>query len=48
MHPDDVQSLQHLNRCDRDGLVAFLTGEREDKIAIWNGWRQCRITRPSI
>jgi 1-acyl-sn-glycerol-3-phosphate acyltransferase len=46
MHHDDLQRLQDLNRCDRDGLIAFLASDRDDKVALWNAWRQCRDYAP--
>ena len=39
MSPDDVQKPEDLSSLDKDGLVAFLKSERDDKVELWNEWR---------
>jgi uncharacterized protein YjbI with pentapeptide repeats len=36
---DDVQEPGDLDGLDKDGLIAFLRSDREDKVELWNAWR---------
>lgn len=42
----DVRQPEDLDQRDRDGLMRFLKGEQEDKIILWNTWREATQYRP--
>jgi uncharacterized protein YjbI with pentapeptide repeats len=46
MNADEVRELGDLDGLDKEGLIAFLNGERTDKIALWNAWRKTNERKP--
>jgi uncharacterized protein YjbI with pentapeptide repeats len=43
---DDVQEPGDLDGLDKDGLIAFLKSDREDRIELWNAWREANDWQP--
>ena len=37
---EDVQKPEDLDRLSEDELIEFLAAKRDDKIEIWNHWRE--------
>jgi uncharacterized protein YjbI with pentapeptide repeats len=43
---DDVQQPEDLDALDKDDLIAFLKSDREDRIELWNAWREANDWQP--
>jgi|GEM_PF-2655192 len=43
---DNIRQPEHLDQLDKDGLIRFLKGDQEDKITLWNTWRESTQYRP--
>jgi uncharacterized protein YjbI with pentapeptide repeats len=46
MNADEVREPGDLDELDKEGLAAFLKGEREDKVVLWDAWRKANAWGP--
>ncbi len=44
---DAIRTPEDLSQLDRSSLVAFLTSDRDDAVALWNDWREL-TSRPPL